>query len=232
MYIFILLLTLAGLYLVNKNIIYQLNMISYLLFKSAKPGIYFYFILFLPGIIIHELAHFFMASILNVPAGDIEIFPRQVKKGKYTLGQIKYAKTDPIRQNLIGIAPIIFGSIIITALVKFVLGSTSLAQIPEIALTLPDLLFLYLILAIVNTMFISQEDRQSILALPIIIALLILFLRAFEQGEILAKAKVIVQNTSQILTFSYLFGLVTSLILFLLFFVISTLVKSFLPKRK
>jgi len=229
MYILILLLALTGLYFLNRAIIKQLYLISYLLLRTQKFGVYFYFLLFFPGIIIHELAHFFMASILNVPAGEIEIFPKKKEEGKYTLGRVKYARTDPVRQNLIGIAPIIVGSLAIVFLVKFGLKLSDITALLHLLPTWLNLLFLYLILVIANTMFASEEDRKSILALPILITLLILFLNAFGAVEILEKAGAIIEDMSQILAFSYLFVATISLVLFLALFLVRFIIQFVSP---
>lgn len=223
MSILILILVLIALYLINRAIIKNLYLISYLLFKTPKLGLYLYFFLFLPGIIVHELSHFFMASLLAVPAGEIDIFPKKIDEKRYTLGSVKYAPTDPLRQNLIGIAPIIFGSIIITFLVKFGLKiplTQTLPSLNQLAINSSNLLFLYLILTISNSIFISKEDQKSILALPTIIVLLILFLNTLGAFNILEKTKPLIVNISNTLSFSFLFALVVSFVLYLFLLII------------
>src|ERR1700681_939898 len=66
--------------------------------------------IFLPGIIIHELSHLLVASILFVKTGEIEFMP-QVQDEGLKLGSVSIAKTDPIRRFIIGVSPIILGTL-------------------------------------------------------------------------------------------------------------------------
>lgn len=126
-----------------------------LLVKIAGPSFVktIYFLLFFPGVIIHELAHFFVASLLFVPTGEISIFPEEKR-----MGSIQVAKTDPIREAIIGLAPTIMGTAGILAIFSF--------ANPK------NLFWLYLVFAINNTMFASESDRRSWLGLLALIALI------------------------------------------------------------
>ncbi len=75
-------------------------------------------LIFLPGIIVHELSHFFIAVILFVPVGDIEFTPKKNDNG-VKLGSIEIARTDPIRRSLIGFAPVFVGLALIVGVVYF-----------------------------------------------------------------------------------------------------------------
>ena len=112
-----------------------------------------YFLLFFPGIIIHELAHFFVATLLLVPTGEISIFPEEKK-----IGSIQVAKTDPIRLAIIGLAPTIIGTAAILAIFSF--------ANPK------NFFWIYLVFAINNTMFASESDRRSWLGLLALIILI------------------------------------------------------------
>lgn len=111
-----------------------------------------YFVILFPGVIIHELSHFFIASLLFVPTGEISIFPEEKK-----IGSIQVAKTDPIREAIIGLAPTILGTGIILAIFSF-------AE-PK------NIFWFYLVFAINNTMFASESDRKSWLGLLAFITL-------------------------------------------------------------
>lgn len=107
---------------------------------KALPTIYF--LLFFPGVAIHELSHFLMASLLLVPTGEISLLPDEKR-----MGSIEIAKTDPVRQSLVGLAPLMIGTIVLTAIFR--------SPYQE------NLLFLYLIFSVSNTMFTSQSDRRA-----------------------------------------------------------------------
>lgn len=137
-----------------------------------------YFLIFFPGVVIHELAHFFAASILLVPTGEISIFPEEKK-----IGSIKIAKTDPIREAIIGLAPTIIGTAVILVIFLMplnlppeILGFRKLFTL----LKEPKKLFwLYLIFAINNTMFASESDRRSFLGFLALIVLIVSSLYLF-----------------------------------------------------
>lgn len=119
-----------------------------------------YFLIFLPGVAIHELSHFLMASLLLVPTGEIDLFPDEKR-----MASIEVAKTDPIRQSLIGLAPLILGTVALIAIFR-------LAD-PQ------NLFFLYLIFAISNTMFTSPSDRRTWLGLAAWLAIILIALYLF-----------------------------------------------------
>lgn len=122
--------------------------------------------IFLPGIIIHELAHFFAASLLFVPTGEIEFMP-QVSEGQLKLGSVAIGRSDPIRRFLIGVAPIIAGLSLIIGLLYFV----QLKNLNEIGVLL---LASYIIFAVGNTMFSSRKDMEGGLVLLVFVLIIIL----------------------------------------------------------
>lgn len=65
-------------------------------------------VLFFPGTLIHELAHWMMAKLLFVHTSKMEFFP-QIQDDAIKLGSVSIAKTDPIRRLLIGVAPVLVG---------------------------------------------------------------------------------------------------------------------------
>lgn len=120
-----------------------------------------YFLLFFPGIIIHELSHFFVASLLLVPTGKISFFPEEEK-----MASVQVAKTDPVRQTLIGLAPTIAGTAAILAIFFFALKLPikvfTLSELFSLLKNTRHLPWLYLIFSINNTMFTSPQDRRPL----------------------------------------------------------------------
>src|SRR3972149_5364942 len=66
-------------------------------------------ILFFPGVFLHELSHFLMAKLLGVRTGSFSIIPRPLQNGRLQLGYVATAKTDIVRDSLVGAAPLIAG---------------------------------------------------------------------------------------------------------------------------
>lgn len=154
-----------------------------------------YSIIFLPGVITHELSHFFIATILGVPTGKIEIFPRPHSRA---LGSIQVASTDFVRASLIGIAPFLIGSFTIVAL--------------NLWLHLPYYLDFYLIFALANTMFTSQSDLRS---WPAFLVILLMFLLVALWSGLAVSLVRPLETILAVLNASYFLALKLDLILLL-----------------
>lgn len=155
---------------------------------SSRLGLVVYSLLFLPGVIIHEISHFFVAAFLGVHTGTITIFPSDFSdEGEQSLGSVQVAKADVLRGSLIGLAPLFMGSISIIAITSWQFPQL-IDSILSLEGTLNQLLiegrrilaeplnvvWLYLIFAISNTMFVSHSDRRSWPALLVLLTLLTL----------------------------------------------------------
>lgn len=170
----------------------HLQGIAYLITNHRQVGLIIYSLLFLPGIIIHEMSHFFMAGLLGVRTGEITIFPSgKTESGQQRLGSVQIANTDMIRNSLIGIAPLLVGSISIIALVKWQFPKLLGTLVNASGVPLPygilnrliiegksilaqplNFMWIYLIFAIANTMFVSESDRRSWPAMAILLAIM------------------------------------------------------------
>lgn len=141
--------------------------------RSQNTTIQLLSLLFLPGVIIHELAHLLVAGLLFVPVGEIEFFP-QIKDppagGGVKLGSVAIGKTDPLRRAIIGVAPVFAGLAIMLGSL-FYLSSAQFAFIP-----FPwNIIFLvYVLFTIGNTMFSSRKDVEGLLE-ALIVGAIILF---------------------------------------------------------
>jgi hypothetical protein len=143
----------------------------FLLTKSNSFAFWMTSIFLLPGTLLHELSHWLMAEIMQVPTGELNIIPKREKEAKYSqLGSMQIAKTDPFRRTLIGIAPFITGMSLITILIQYF---PDISQVKENLL-----LFIILLLAILiiqNTMFSSKKDLQAAFV-PVAFFLILAFL--------------------------------------------------------
>src|SRR3990167_10497015 len=75
---------------------------------SEKAAVILFSILFFPGTLLHELAHWFAAKLLFVHTSGMEFLP-QIEGDSIKLGSVSIAKTDPIRRLLIGVTPVLVG---------------------------------------------------------------------------------------------------------------------------
>lgn len=137
-------------------------------------------LVFLPGIIIHELAHLFMAAVLFVPVGNMEFAPRKIGS-EVKLGSVAIARTDPIRRSIIGFAPVFAGLVfIIGGVYLFNSNFLVLQSLNPYVFMAAILVMVYLLFAIGNTMFSSSKDMEG--AVEISIALFVIFAGAYVLG--------------------------------------------------
>ncbi len=139
-----------SLYFFSKLLTKSLAMIFYRLTGSRDTTIYCLAAIFLPGTLIHELAHALVAGGMLVPVGAISVTPK-IHEGGVTLGTAEITKTDPFRRALIGVAPVIVGLALILTLVWFITSVPLWAQI----------VFGYIIFLVANTMFSSPKDLEG-----------------------------------------------------------------------
>lgn len=150
------------LFLLSKQLTRQLSYLFHRVTKNKTLTVYLLAVLFLPGTIIHELAHFLMAKILFVYAGQIKILP-ELQGAQVKLGSVQIAKTDPIRRFLIGASPFFFGTIIIIGTMF------SLFYFNSIDNKLSLILAGYIIFEVGNTMFSSRKDMEGAIELLLVI---------------------------------------------------------------
>jgi len=169
------------LFFLSKKVINSLARILYRFTKSHRVVVHTLAVIFLPGTIIHELAHLLFAGIMLVPVGELSVLPEieDLPAGRQEmgvkLGSVQIGRTDPFRRIIIGVAPVLLGMILIFSLFLLIkIGSTPWWQV---------ILVLYLLFEIGNTMFSSRKDIEgSILfiiltvVLPLAISITLYFL--------------------------------------------------------
>lgn len=163
-----------------------------LLSGSHDVAILVFFLLLLPGVLAHELSHYLAAKLLRVPVGKISLGPTRTREGVTRLGSVSMARTDPLRGSLIGLAPLVTGSILILIIAYSVFGLAapgelaagfSLEDIPSTLmgyLSVPNFwLWVYLIFSISNAMLPSESDRQAWLSLVLYCGVAVVVLYGF-----------------------------------------------------
>jgi hypothetical protein len=151
----------------------HLQGLAFLISGHPTVAVWLFFLIFLPGTLVHELSHWLAAKLLWVRTGRIVIWP-QVKSGRSLwLGTVQVGHSDPLRGSLIGLAPLLGGSLVVV-LIGAQLQLNTLAaliagghwQLVGQALIhtsrLPDSwLWAYLLFAVANRMLPSPSDRQA-----------------------------------------------------------------------
>jgi len=152
-----------------------------------------YFVIVLPGVVIHELSHWLMAKLLGVRVSLPAIGPvRRGRSKRVSLGSVRVGKVDPVRASLIGMAPLLGGSAVILLIGNLVLGVGDFADavagqglggvlgsLGQMAQVGDFWLWLYLIFAVSNAMLPSESDmaavRPVLIFLGIVAAVVLVF---------------------------------------------------------
>lgn len=188
-----------------------LTILSLLLTGSSTLSKFIYSLIFFPGVVIHELSHFFAAAALGVRTGEINIFPKEIE-GEIKLGSVKIAKTDVLRGALIGSAPFLVGISLLFMVMYFnyplLFSAGKISQITDIfsqPLTLTGFLMLYLLFTVSNTMALSKSDMAVFIPALLIIGLLVIFAVYFFDADIsgIFLSEIILKSTAYLsLTFT------------------------------
>ena len=154
------------LFLLSRFLIAALGRFLFRITSSRRATVNILALIFLPGTIIHELAHLLVAGMMFVPVGRIEILP-QIDGDEVRLGSAEIGQTDMLRRMVIGLAPIIVGLLVMVGTLWLSYGNLS-KETPVWQV----LVVLYVIFQVGNSMFSSKKDMEG--AVVLIAALLVI----------------------------------------------------------
>lgn len=166
-YLLFFLLQLIILFLLSRQLSRSLSLIIYKITKNQELSLRIFHFIFLPGVIIHELAHLISAEVMFVKTHGLSFTPQR-NGDQLTMGSVQIEKTDPIRRAIIGFAPVFVGFILISFFTYFFLSDNSFFNI-----YLSYFLIFLIVFEIGNTMFSSRRDLEGTLQLVIFISLVI-----------------------------------------------------------
>lgn len=152
----------------------EIQAVFLILTRDARLTIGIFQIIFLPGVFLHEGSHFLMAKILRVRTGGFSVIPESLPDGRLRLGYVETAKSDILRDSLIGAAPLIFGTLFVAFVAvnrlnmdvlwttlrnaQFNLFWMGVGILPR----LQDFwLWFYLVFTVSSTMTPSESDRHA-----------------------------------------------------------------------
>ena len=163
----------------------EIQAVFLILTRDARLTMGIFSMFFLPGVFLHELSHFVMAKILRVRTGKFSIFPQSLPDGRLQLGYVETARSDVVRDSLIGAAPLIVGTLFVAyvaiyhlqmrvlwdvfrngQLDLFWMGVRALPKVQDFYL------WFYLAFAVSSTMMPSESDRHAWLELVISVGVL------------------------------------------------------------
>lgn len=164
--IILLLLTLF-IYFVSKFTIKEIYIFLRRIIPSNKPVFIILSLIYLPGTIVHETAHFLTALFLLLPVKSMTFFP-EFEGNEIKLGEVKFERRDFFRGAMVGIAPFFFGLGLLFSAFFFKLFPNSDFWL--------NILFGYLVFSVSSNMFSSKKDLEGILFLvPLVILIIMIF---------------------------------------------------------
>lgn len=177
---------LAALLFLQRTLHREIQAIFLIVTRNPSITALAFSIIFLPGVFLHELSHLVTAKLLGVRTGKFSLIPTILSNGRLQLGYVEAAHTDIVRDSLVGLAPLISGTLFVAyvamkQLYLVVLWDTlrngqwqlfwmGLRILPAI----PDFwLWFYLTFAVSSTMMPSESDRHAWLPLGVVSAVLL-----------------------------------------------------------
>jgi hypothetical protein len=167
------LLSLAALAVVNRWFDRHLWRLAFLISGDDRVADFIHFGILLPGVILHELSHWLIARLVGLRAGRLELWP-QPDGDALRLGSVQVQQADPLRNSLVGLAPLLTGSLLLFLIGRQVFRLEDLVQhatatdwqatwtLLTSALEVADLwLWAYLVFAVANAMLPSRADRYA-----------------------------------------------------------------------
>ncbi len=165
--------SLLVLFFLSRMLQREVSSLLFRLFHSEKVVIYSMAFLFLPGTIIHELAHYIMANLLFVRTGEIELMPK-MQGDSIKLGSVSIVKPDPFRYFFIGIAPLLSGIALILLILYYGVRHDIFSNV-WLVVGLG-----YFVFQIGNSMFSSKKDMEG--AFELFVVVIIIAIVAYVAG--------------------------------------------------
>jgi hypothetical protein len=138
-------------------------------------------IIFFPGVLLHEISHFITAKLLGVRTGRFSLLPQVQANGKLRLGFVETDSGGFIRDALIGVAPLVTGSLFVAyaAIVQMqllplwgLIHNADWGDFWTVLISIPNSpefwLWFFLTFTISSTMMPSQSDRHAWLPLGLL----------------------------------------------------------------
>ena len=161
----------------SRQISLRIQAITAYITRSGDMAMVTVFLLFLPGIIIHEFSHWIVARLLGLHPSRFRVWP--TRQGGYIgLGSVSIRSGGMWLDSLVGLAPLVAGTIIVALIGYRIFGSNALlAMLAQNQWSQTAALFwssigardgvvwAYLVFAIANSMMPSRSDRQPVMPL-------------------------------------------------------------------
>ncbi len=221
---------LAGLWWLSWRIGLLIQEIVYLITGSEDLAMVILFLIYLPGILIHEASHWLVARLLGLKTSKFRVWPKYTRN-TIGLGSVTVSSGGVVWDSLVGLAPLLVGSALIVLIGEQVFDTQTLAFAWRTGRLLDGLTFVvdglahkpdslwwsYLLFAIANAMMPSASDRAPLKSLGIYIVLIgALFVLVDQSGRNVRLLLNFLFGPLQLLTGAFLLVAAIDLAIFLL----------------
>jgi hypothetical protein len=122
--IIVVILIIVSIFFISQANIKKLGHLLHRLFASTISVVKWLSFILLPGTFLHEIGHLIFAEAMFVKTDDLNLIP-QIREDSVKMGGVKIQQTDIIRRTIIGIAPVLFGVVVIWTGTYFFLQNVS-----------------------------------------------------------------------------------------------------------
>lgn len=157
--------------------------LGWLLFGDERAAFLLTYVVFFPGIVLHELSHWVMAWLLGMRPRQLSLWPT-VRGTRVEMGSVRMHSGGPLRDSLTGLAPLLVGSLTLLLVSYHIFDAALLRQAWSrggfdaawgafwAAFRVPNAwLWAYLVFAVSNAMLPSPADRRPLLPLLLYVAI-------------------------------------------------------------
>lgn len=161
--------------------------VGWLLFRDERAVFLLTYVIFLPGILMHELSHWAVAWLLGMRPRQLSLWPK-LRGRRVEMGSVRVRSGGTLRDSLAGLAPLLVGSLIILLVSYRIFDAAPLQQAWQrggfgaawdvfwASFGVPNAwLWAYLVFAVSNAMFPSSSDRRPLLPLLLYVVITGLF---------------------------------------------------------
>ena len=228
---------LAALWLLSWRIGLLIQEIVYLITGSDNLAMVILFLIYLPGVLIHEASHWLIARLLGLKTSKFRVWPKYTRN-TIGLGSVTVASGGALWDSLVGLAPLLVGSALIVLIGEQIFDTETIAFAWRTGKLLDGLTFVvnglahkpdslwwsYLLFAIANAMMPSASDRAPLKSLGIYVVLIgALFVLIDQSGRNLVLLLNFLLGPIQVLTGAFFLVAIIDVAIFLLLLALQAL---------
>lgn len=125
----ILALELCALYVLGS---YAMSHLAGLAQARGPAGKLAFYLLVMPGVVVHETAHYLACKLTLTPVGRFVPFaPAKDASGRITLGYVEHGARNPITGSIIGLAPVVLNPLALIVLTGLITPVELTSSLPE-----------------------------------------------------------------------------------------------------